>query len=192
MLAQRRNSEKERAGVPLFLASPETDLAAKSVGDRTPVKDGGGWPTAKRDGDDLHRSEWERERGAAVSNGGRTPVKRCREGDDRDDGRRRQIRLEREREREVRRRQIRSERERERGCGRRFRRRRRTPVKQRRQGDDPRPIWPPEISEREGGACVGGDMKFHFPLQPVLKQKKRKMKRQNKNSFPRQLVVSLL
>jgi hypothetical protein len=99
MLAQRRNSEKERAGVPLFLASPETDLAAKSVGDRTPVKDGGGWPTAKRDGDDLHRSEWERERGAAVSNGGRTPVKRCREGDDRDDGRRRQIRLERERER---------------------------------------------------------------------------------------------
>jgi len=52
----------------LFLASPETDLAAKSAGDRTPVKDGGGWPTTEReaterDGDDQHRSERERERG---------------------------------------------------------------------------------------------------------------------------------
>jgi hypothetical protein len=54
-----RERERERAGVPLFLASPETDLAAKSAGDRTPVKEGGGWPTAEReatewDVDDRH------------------------------------------------------------------------------------------------------------------------------------------
>jgi hypothetical protein len=51
----------------LFLASLETDLAAKSAEDRTPVKDDGGWLTAERkaierDGDDQHRSERERER----------------------------------------------------------------------------------------------------------------------------------
>jgi hypothetical protein len=73
----------------LFLESPETDLASKSAGDRTPVKDDGGWPTAereatKRDGDDRHRSERERERErATVSDGGdQTPVKRRREGED--------------------------------------------------------------------------------------------------------------
>jgi hypothetical protein len=32
--------ERERAGEYLFLASPETDPAAKSAGYRTPVKDG--------------------------------------------------------------------------------------------------------------------------------------------------------
>jgi hypothetical protein len=48
------------------------DLAAKSARGRTPVKDGGGWPTAERkaawregDGDDRHRSERGREREGA-------------------------------------------------------------------------------------------------------------------------------
>lgn len=78
----------------------------------------------------------ERLRGAAVfDGGGRTPMTRFREGDDQDDRRMRQIRPQRERGREGP-----SERERERGCEWWFQRRRRTPVKQRWQGDDPRPI----------------------------------------------------
>jgi hypothetical protein len=99
----------------------------------------------------------ERERGGGVFiGGGKTPVKRCWEGDDRDDGRRRQIRPQREREREREREGWREgPPERERGCWRRFRWRRRTPVKQCRQGDDPTTDCTEEKFQRErGGAAL--------------------------------------
>jgi len=97
-------------------------------------------------------------------------VKRRREGDDRDDRRRRKIRPERER-----------------GCGRRFQRRRRTSVKQSRQGDYPRPTVRRRFHKERvgGGAVLEG-------LKPILKQNKMKNEKQNKNSRLRQLVVSLL
>jgi hypothetical protein len=68
-----------------------------------PVKEGGRPPREKppRGMTGTGASGGEREGGTEVPDrGGRTPVKRRREGDDLDNGRRRQIRPERERERE--------------------------------------------------------------------------------------------
>jgi hypothetical protein len=104
-------------------------------------------------------------------------VKRCWEGDDRDDGRRRQIRPQRERERE---------RERERGmeggtAGEREgllaavsmeEENSSEAVPARRRPHDR--LYGGEISEREGGGCVGGGMKFHFPSNRFSSQKKMK------------------
>jgi hypothetical protein len=90
MLAQRRERERERESRSTFVFSVAGDRYGRQIRrDRTPLKDSGGWPTAKREAAE-------------------------REGDDRDDGWRRQIRP--EREREVRRRQIRPQRDRERGA----------------------------------------------------------------------------
>jgi hypothetical protein len=65
-------------------------------------------------------------------------------------------------------------------------------VKQHQQGDDPRPIWRPEISEREGGGLRWRGNEISFSPQIGFETKKIKMKKQNKNSLPRQLVVPLL
>jgi len=125
----------------------ETDPAAKSAGDRTPVKyglvEGGQLSRGSVTTVSERAGERERERGAAVSNGGdRTPVKQRREGDDwRANERRRWFRMEvGERER-----------------------------------------------ERERESCVGGEMKIPIPSNhfSIPKEKKKKKQKIIKNHFPR-------